>query len=368
MLIEVNNRILSVVGVVAVSATGIGVWLYVRYSRQSCFERELIMHELSKLRVEVELLRIDVQRIEYSTGKVRSPTKVRQRSVTFEAECSGIDDVLSTMNRVKSTQSISSDGEYADACEEWDNDTITVPCLYDPSRRSITIPKISFADVDLLFGTDDVAKAYDNLKKHYDGGDKGNAELLWRLAKSCHEVACRTNDKNKKKDLLFEGRQYGVDAMTADENNFLAVKWAAVMTGQCTDFLGTKEKIEQGGKFKEYLDKALTMDPKEYSLLHMRGRYSFSVASLTWLERKAASVLYGTPPTATYDEALKDFLDAYEQKSDWIENLVYIARCYMQKQEKANAKKYLLLAKELKATDDAEIALLDEATKLLTKC
>ena len=82
------------------------------------------------------------------------------------------------------------------------------------------------------------------------------------------------------------------------------------------------------------MDKALSMDSKDNSLLHMRGRYAFSVAGLSWLERKAASVLYATPPTATYDEALADFLAAYEVQADWLENVFYIAKCYIQKGDK----------------------------------
>jgi hypothetical protein len=56
------------------------------------------------------------------------------------------------------------------------------------------------------------------------------------------------------------------------------------------------------------------MNPQEYSLLHMRGRFSYSVANLSWFERKAASALFATPPTATIDEALADFLEV----SVWI--------------------------------------------------
>ncbi|KHJ83298.1 hypothetical protein OESDEN_17005, partial [Oesophagostomum dentatum] len=139
-------------------------------------------------------------------------------------------------------------------------------------------------------------------------------------------MACRTTDKSKKKELVLEGKAFALEGYHLNEDDFNALKWAAIMTGSSTDYLGTKEKIEEGGKFKQLLDKALAMDSKEFSLLHMRGRYSYSVASLSWIERKAAAVFYATPPTATMEEALEDFLAAYEVKPDWIENLIYIAR------------------------------------------
>lgn len=48
----------------------------------------------------------------------------------------------------------------------------------------------------------------------------------------------------------ISGKRYGLEAHQADENDFEALKWAAIMTGQSTDYLGTKERIEEGGKFK----------------------------------------------------------------------------------------------------------------------
>ncbi|RCN24618.1 hypothetical protein ANCCAN_29685, partial [Ancylostoma caninum] len=129
---------------------------------------------------------------------------------------------------------------------------------------------MSFADVDQIFGTENVRPGYDILRKRYEGGDK-SSELLWRLAKFCHELACRTTDKGKKKELILEGKRYALEGHEANADDFMALKWAAIMTGQSTDYLGTKEKIEEGGKFKELLDKALARDHKEFSLLHMRG-------------------------------------------------------------------------------------------------
>lgn len=226
---------------------------------------------------------------------------------------------------------------------------------------------MSFDDVDKYFGTDDVSKGYEALKPRYDGGER-SVDLLWRLAKFCREMSERTTDKGQQQKLVAEGQKYALEAFDIDSNNFFAAKWAAVMTGRLTDFLGTKEKIEQGYKFKEYLDKALAIDGKENSLLHMRGRYAFSVASLSWMERKAASMFYATPPTATFEEALADFLGAYDVQPDWIENLMYIARCYVQKSEKSNAKKYLEEALKLEATTDSEKELIKEAQKTLAKC
>ncbi|PIO72490.1 hypothetical protein TELCIR_05579 [Teladorsagia circumcincta] len=140
------------------------------------------------------------------------------------------------------------------------------------------------------------------------------------------------------------------------------------MTGQSTDYLGTKERIQEGGKFKELLDKALAVDAKDFALLHLRGRFAHSVASLSWIERKAAAVFYSEPPTATFEEALEDFLAAYEIKPDWIENLLFISRIYHAKGDKVNAKKFLSKLLALTPNDESEREMQHEAKKLLSKC
>ena len=49
---------------------------------------------------------------------------------------------------------------------------------------------------------------------------------------------------------------------------------------------------------------------------------------------QAASVLFATLPNLTLDDAITDFLAAYELRAEWLENLVYIGRCYAAKKDK----------------------------------
>lgn len=49
-------------------------------------------------------------------------------------------------------------------------------------------------------------------------------------------------------------------------DSFDVVKCHAAITGTRTDFLGTKERIEQGNFFKDLLDKALDIKPEDYEV------------------------------------------------------------------------------------------------------
>uniref|UniRef100_A0AAF5HYD2 Regulator of microtubule dynamics protein 1 n=1 Tax=Strongyloides stercoralis TaxID=6248 RepID=A0AAF5HYD2_STRER len=237
-------------------------------------------------------------------------------------------------------------------------------------------PKTDFRDftvIDEQLENYENVAAYDALKALYDESaeNRNNVELLWRLCRACYQRGSEFPAKDSKlKEFMFEGKRYGEEAVKIDDTNINVLKWAAACTGQSTDFMGTKEKIETGHYFKNLLDKALSIDDTEYTLLHMRGRFCFSVASLSWIERKAASTFYATPPSSTYEDALTDFLKVEEvKKGEWLENLLYIGRCYYQMNDKSSSLKYLKMALECPNNKgEAEKNMLNEVQALMKKC
>ncbi|CAD6189501.1 unnamed protein product [Caenorhabditis auriculariae] len=391
---------LKYVGITLGTSAIAGIAFYwLRRDNRVEIERERTQWIVEQLKDQVMVMRMQLRSLEAELSEVkntvataspaiRRPTSSTPRSVTFAAPLRTDADSPSTSSfagdvtpkRIQTSMiprnfSVTSDSEYADAEDEWDNGTVSIPNLCDPSAKPITITAF-FDEFHLkscllptsmrFFGTDRVQEGYKSLKTNYTNGDK-SAELLWRLAKFCHEIGSKT-EKSKRKDIVAEGQKYATEAFAADPNNFLAAKWAAIMSGQITEFLGTKEKIEQGKKCKEYLDKALTMDAKEYSLLHLRGRWAFNVANLSWLERKAAAVFYATPPTATIEEAIADLKAAYDLNPKWLENIVFLAKAYLAAGDKASAGKYLNEGVQLAPENDNEKELLVEAKQLLSKC
>ncbi|VDM68683.1 unnamed protein product [Strongylus vulgaris] len=88
------------------------------------------------------------------------------------------------------------------------------------------------------------------------------------------------------------------------------------------------------------------------------------------------------------EEALEDFLAAYEKKPNWIENLIYIIRIYNAKNDKVlnffstcrafiqlkyrklqeHVKKYCNKLLAITPTDEDERDWLQEAKKILAKC
>ncbi|CAJ0942740.1 unnamed protein product, partial [Mesorhabditis belari] len=211
--------------------------------------------------------------------------------------------------------------------------------------------------------------SYEELKKKHEAGNN-EPELLWRLAESCYRKAnaLDAKDTNGKKTFILEGREFGRKAVEqCPEGNIQVLKWAAILTGTSTDYLGTKERIEQAYVLKGLLDKAIALNGNDSTLLHLRGRYAFGIANLSWLERKAASAFFATPPEATIDEALADFVACHAIRPDFIENNVYAARCLISKKEYEKAVNFMNEALALPADDENEKALQEEARGLIKK-
>ena len=103
-------------------------------------------------------------------------------------------------------------------------------------------------------------------------------------------------------------------AALAPENG-LAQKWLGVMLGSVGDFQTTKEKIQNSYKVREALDAAYLLRPDDATVALALGQWCLKVAGVSFVERGLARAIFGgSPPEATYAEALKFFRSAQELK------------------------------------------------------
>ncbi|NXM59483.1 RMD2 protein, partial [Illadopsis cleaveri] len=157
-------------------------------------------------------------------------------------------------------------------------------------------------------------------------------DFLWRLARAYGDLFEMATDAEEKR-RYFSNRR-----------NLQSNKWEllfAIMCGYMSQFESVQNKIRNGYLFKEHLDKAIELKPQDPLLYYLNGRWCYSVAQLSWLEKKVAAALFGTPPTSTVEEALQNFLKAEEMHPGYSKcNYVYLAKCYKDLGQKNNALKY----------------------------
>ncbi|XP_018420863.1 PREDICTED: regulator of microtubule dynamics protein 3 [Nanorana parkeri] len=173
-------------------------------------------------------------------------------------------------------------------------------------------------------------------------------DFLWRLARSRSDMNELTDDITEKKSYALDGKEEAEAALQKEDQSAECHKWFAILCGQLSDHEGIQKRIQIGYIFKEHIEKAIALQPNDPQCYYLLGRWCYEVSNLGWLERKTASALYETPPSATIDEALQNFLKA-EQLSPGFSKAarVYIAKCYMDLGDLSMVNHWVKLAAEL---------------------
>jgi len=133
-----------------------------------------------------------------------------------------------------------------------------------------------------------------------------NAELLWRLARALYQDAHqKPDDKVEQKALLEKAYDVAQQVITVNEDHWGGHKWSGIILGSLGDFKASKDKIASAFTVKSFFLRAEDLAPDDATIQHALGKWCFTVANISWLERQSASVLIATPPTSSYEEALE---------------------------------------------------------------
>ncbi|NXC08243.1 RMD2 protein, partial [Orthonyx spaldingii] len=181
-------------------------------------------------------------------------------------------------------------------------------------------------------GSEDDKKKGFRLLLEKDDKYENCVDFLWRLARAYGDLFEMTTDAEEKRKYFSNIRN-----LQSNKGEHLF----AIMCGYMSQFESVQNKIRNGYLFKEHLDKAIELKPQDPFLYYLNGRWCYSVAQLSWIEKKVAAALFGTPPTSTVEEALQNFLKAEEMRPGYSKcNYVYLAKCYKDLGQKHNALKY----------------------------
>ncbi|GLD56063.1 regulator of microtubule dynamics protein 2-like isoform X1 [Lates japonicus] len=111
------------------------------------------------------------------------------------------------------------------------------------------------------------------------------------------------------------------------------------MCGIMAEYDTVQNKIKNGYIFKDHLDKAIELKPQDPMSYYLLGRWCYAVAQLSWIERKVAATLFGEPPSATVEDALRNFLKVEEIQPGYSKlNYVFLAKCYKDLGQREKAK------------------------------
>lgn len=159
---------------------------------------------------------------------------------------------------------------------------------------------------DALHAKGDAIGAFEILQN----ADTSQDEVAWRAARAHHDLAEESaGDAARREQLLRDGLAIADAARARAPSCGPAIKWYAITLGRLGDYLPTKEKVANSFEIKNSLEAAAALLPADASVQTALGQWCFKVAGISWVERNAAKLLFGTPPESSYEEALA-FLEA----------------------------------------------------------
>ncbi|XP_007461785.1 PREDICTED: regulator of microtubule dynamics protein 1 isoform X3 [Lipotes vexillifer] len=175
---------------------------------------------------------------------------------------------------------------------------------------------------DYLYESGETEELYQLLSQYKESED---AELLWRLARASRDIAQLSGtSKEEKKLLVYEALEYAKRALEKNESSFAAHK------------------------------KAIELNPKDATAIHLMGIWCYTFAEMPWYQRRIAEMLFATPPSSTYEEALGYFHRAEQGKT------------YLKLHNKKLAAFWLTKAKDYPAHTEEDKQIQTEAAQLLT--
>jgi len=222
------------------------------------------------------------------------------------------------------------------------------------------------SQADAKHEADDYNGNYELLKQA-ENLDAENFEVAWRLARAHFDFFDNSENDAVISENAYAGLDYAKKALELDDNRAESHKWYGILIGQVGILEGTKQKIENSYQVKEHTLKAIELDPEDDGNLHVMGRWHYTLAELSWFERKIAGLIYATPPKASFEEAIEFFNQAIEMLPDEVRHHLWLGKSYLALDKKDAASDALNAALAITAVNDSDRILQKEAQELLSE-
>ncbi|NXM05590.1 RMD2 protein, partial [Tyrannus savana] len=292
-----------------------------------------LLLSVDELKREVEFLKEAIPKLEELVrNELQGKGDIQRVSPSHRATRRRKAETASGARETTSSEEADSEGGYLTAHTDSEGDSEEEKRCMKPPDAMVKSEEELFnflQQVDNLHkGSEDDKKEAFRLLLEKENEYENCVDFLWRLARAYGDLFEMTTDAE-------ERRKYYVCVFFFSPLRF------AIMCGYMSQFESVQNKIRNGYLFKEHLDKAIELKPQDPFLYYLNGRWCYSVAQLSWIEKKVATALFGTPPTSTVEEALQNFLKAEEMRPGYSKcNYVYLAKCYKDLGQKNNALKY----------------------------
>lgn len=228
----------------------------------------------------------------------------------------------------------------------------------------VTTKEVILAKADALFDQGKYKEIYDLLSNYRDSGD---VEILWRISRALYNMSKSASDIEGAK-MVYEAYDLITSALNIKEDHWAVHKWLAILLDAKSNYEGMKSRIKELYNIKKHMLRAIELNPKDATTYYMLGNWCYQIADLAWYQRNIAKVVFGEPPTSSFEEASTYFEAAEKVEPNFYShNLLMLGKTYLKLNRKEEALKYLKMAADYPARIDDDRDANQEAQKLLSE-
>lgn len=299
---------------------------------------EALIQCVSELKEEMKALKTALPTIHEAVRGELKGTESRRISPLHRVSVARRKRAAAASGTDRSSEEAESEGGYITALT--DSDDEVVPERHREEERPLDHTGALFEKIDRLHqGSESDKRESLSLLLQQRQDLRENSSFLWRLTRAYSDVHDFCSTLEEKKEFAENGKKVGEEAVQLNPTCADSHQWYAIMCGIMAEYDTIQNKIKNGYIFKDHLDKAIELKPHDPLSYYLMGRWCYAVAQLSWLERKVAATLFGEPPSATVEDALKNFLKVEEIQPGYSKlNYVYLAKCYKDLGQKEQAR------------------------------
>lgn len=180
-----------------------------------------------------------------------------------------------------------------------------------PSAALATPADSTFA-AEMAAG-DSTFHAFDNAaaREHYGRAvaiDSTSYDALWKFSRACTDCAAAA-PKDKQAALSAESERFARKCVALYPDSAQAHFILALSLGRMANLAGGKRRIALSKEIKHEAESTLDLNPKHFGAMHILGRWHYGIASLSWVERSFAKIIYGGVPKGASMENARSYFE-----------------------------------------------------------
>lgn len=196
--------------------------------------------------------------------------------------------------------------------------------------------------------------------------DPNNYEALWRTSFLYSRIGNRMTDEDEQEEYYNRGIDFAERALEVDSTDVYSNYVMSVAMGRKALISGARDRVAASRDIKKYVDRALEVDSTHAGSWHVRGRWNFKIANLSWIERAAANTLFGgIPGDASNDKAVQNIEEAIELDDQYVLYYYDLATVYEEMDRDQEAIKICQQALELPTLTPDDEQIKDDCRQLI---